>query len=114
MARLFCAEEKLTFLFFDFVAAEVLLGLYEEDVLADSGVVFFERELVWSVHGIFLCVIKTDTRFFADEADELALGVILFCHNAKSISHQQKMCYTFLKSAFLRAVLYICRFSSVG
>ena len=71
----------LTLLFFDFVAAEVFLGLGENDVLAQDGVVFFKTELVWGVHRVFLGVILTNARFLRDQTNEFALSIILLCHN---------------------------------
>ena len=47
-----------------FVATKILLRLSEDNVLAQNWVVFAEAELVWSVHSILLCIVKTDTRFF--------------------------------------------------
>lgn len=56
--------EILALLFLNFVATKILLRLSEDNVLAQNWVVFAEAELVWSVHSILLCIVKTDTRFF--------------------------------------------------
>lgn len=71
----------LAFLLFDFVAAEVFLGLGENDVLAKNRIVFPEAELVWGVHRIFLGVILTNTGLLRNQTDELALSIIFLCHN---------------------------------
>ena len=76
----------LAFLLFDFVAAEVLLGLGENDVLAEDGVVFAKRKLVRSIHGVFLGVVLTNAGFFGNETDELALGVTFLCHNVAIVA----------------------------
>ena len=60
---------ELTFLLFDFVTTEVFLSLYEQNVLAQNWVVFFEAEFVWGVHSIFLGIICTHARFLRDETD---------------------------------------------
>lgn len=82
-------EGGLALLFLDFVAAEVFLRLGEDDVLAQNRIVFAQAEFVGGVHGIFLGVIRTNTRFFRDQADELTLGVILFCHNGSIVARKK-------------------------
>lgn len=59
-------DEVLAFLFFDFVAAEVFLGLGEYNVFAQNGVVFAESEFVGGIHGVFAGVILADARAFRD------------------------------------------------
>ena len=59
----------LALLFFDFVAAEVFLGLGEANMLAQDWIVFFKRELVWGVHGIFLGIIRTNPGLLRDETN---------------------------------------------
>ena len=54
---------SLALLLFDFVAAEVFLGLGEDDVLAKNRIVFPEAKLIWGVHGILFGVILANTRF---------------------------------------------------
>lgn len=80
----------LALLFLDFVAAEIFLRLGEDDVLAQNRIVFAQAEFVGGVHGIFLGVIRTNTRFFRDQADELTLGVILFCHNGGILARKDE------------------------
>ena len=82
-------EGGLALLFLDFVAAEVFLRLGEDDVLAQNRIVFAQAEFVGGVHGIFLGVIRTNTRFFRDQADELTLGVILFCHHGSFVARKK-------------------------
>ena len=53
----------LALLFFDFVAAETLLGLSVNDVLAQDWIVFLEAEFIRVVHRIFLGVVSTIVRF---------------------------------------------------
>ena len=53
----------LAFLFLDFVAAEVLLGLGEDNVLAKYWIVLTEAEFVRGVHGVLLRIVKANTRF---------------------------------------------------
>ena len=77
----------LAFLFFDFVATEVLLSFGEDDVLAENRVVFFQTEFVGGVHRVFLGVVLTNTGLFRDEADEFALSIILFSHNYDLFYH---------------------------
>lgn len=85
----------LALLLFHFVAAEVFLGLGENDMLAQNRVVFAETELVWGVHGVLLGVVSTNTRFLRNEADEFTLG-ITFCHNTVNYTSRgeksQKFC----------------------
>lgn len=71
----------LTLLFFDFVAAEILFGLGENDVLAKNWVVLLEAELVWGIHRVLLGIIGTNARLFRDEANEFALSITFLCHN---------------------------------
>ena len=77
----------LAFLFLDFVAAEVLFGLGEDNVFAEDRVVFLERKFIRGVHRVFLGIILTNAGFFGDEADEFALGVILLCHDCPLFYH---------------------------
>ena len=80
MARFFdfCA---LALFLLDFVSAEVFLRLGKDDMFSENRVIFTERELVRSVHRIFLRVILTKPRFFRDETDEFALCITLFTHD---------------------------------
>ncbi len=71
----------LAFLFLDFVAAEVFLGLSENNMLSQDWVIFAEAQLVWSIHRVFLGVILTNARFLRNQTDEFALSIILLCHN---------------------------------
>jgi len=56
-------REILALLLFHFVTAKVFLGFSENDVLAKNWIVFLQAKLVWGVHGVFLGIVCTDTRF---------------------------------------------------
>lgn len=73
--------KSLTLFLFDFIAAEVLFRLGEDDVLSQNWVVLSEAQFVWGVHRIFLGVILTNARFLRNQTNEFALSVILLCHN---------------------------------
>ena len=53
----------LAFLFLDFVAAEVFLGLGEDNVLTKYWIVLTKAEFVRGVHGVLLRIVKTNARF---------------------------------------------------
>ena len=59
----------LALLFLDFVAAEVFLGLGEDDMFPENWVVLPEGELIGGIHSVLLCVVLTNTGLFGDEAD---------------------------------------------
>ncbi len=96
---------SLAFLLFDFVAAEVFLSLGEDNVLAQNRIVFAEAKLVWSVHSILLCVILTNTRFFRNQANELAFSIILLCHNILYFITTSQRCKQGNPVRFLKVVL---------
>lgn len=56
-------------------------------MFSEDWVVFLQRKLVGGVHRVFLGVILTNARFFGDEADEFAFGVVLLCHNCPLFYH---------------------------
>lgn len=66
-------REISVFFRFYFVATEIFLRLCEFFVLARLGIVFFERQLFWRIHRIFLGVIDTSFAVGANEPDQFAL-----------------------------------------
>ncbi len=82
MSSVFPGLNSLALLFFDFVAAEIFLGFRKHHVFPKHRVVFFERQFVRSVHGVFLGIISSHARFFRDETNQFSLSVILLCHNS--------------------------------
>lgn len=70
----------LALLFLYFVAAKVLLRFGKDHMLAQNWVVLTKAELVWRIHGVFLGIVKADTRFFRHQTNKLALGIIFLCH----------------------------------
>lgn len=71
----------LAFLFFYFVSTEILLGFGEDNVLSENRVVFTKGEFVGSIHRVLFRVILTNSGFFRDKTDELALCIIFLSHN---------------------------------
>lgn len=59
-------KQELAFLFFDFVAAEVLLSFSEDDMFAQNRIVFAQTEFVRGVHRVFLGVVSTNSGFFGN------------------------------------------------
>jgi len=56
-----------------FVAAEVFLGLGEDNVLSELLAVLLKRQLFRSVHCVFAGVINALARLFADQTNNFAL-----------------------------------------
>ena len=79
MPASYVAAVSLPLARFDFVAAEILLGLDEQDMLAKLRAVLAQRQLVRRIHRVLGGVINALTRFLADEADKFALFAFL-CH----------------------------------
>lgn len=72
---------RLALLFLDFVAAEIFLGLGEDNMLSEDWIILSQAELIWSIHRILLGVILTNTGFLGNQTNEFALSIILLCHN---------------------------------
>ena len=70
---------------FDFVAAKVLLGLYEQYVLAKLGRILPKAKLFGCVHSVLAGVINALARLFAYESNQFAL-VAFFRHIAISLT----------------------------
>lgn len=77
----------LALLFLYFVATKVLLRLGKDHVFAQNWVILAKAELVWRVHGVLLGIVKANTRFFRNQTNKLALGIILFCHIGDILAH---------------------------
>lgn len=75
---------SLTLARFDFVAAEVFLGLGVGCVLTGDWVVFSERQLALPVSGAVLGidrgVVRAVTAQITDQTNQLPLRVLLLCH----------------------------------
>lgn len=91
-AGIFGKLRALALLLFDFVAAKILFGLGEDNVLAQNGIVFAEAELVRSVHGILFGVILANTGLFRNQANELAFSITFLCHNISYFITRLKGC----------------------
>ena len=70
---------------FDFVATKILLGLYEQYVLAELGRILAKAELLSSILGVLAGVINAFTGLLAYESNQFAL-VAFFCHIATSLT----------------------------
>ena len=70
----------LALFFLYFVTAKVLLRLSEDHVFAQNWVILAKAELVRCIHGVFLGIVKANTRFFRHQTNKLALGIVLICH----------------------------------
>ena len=80
-------EVYLALFLFNFVAAEVLLGLGEDNVLAQDWIVLAKAELVWRIHRVLLGVVETNAGFFGNQTNKLALSIIFLCHIGVILSH---------------------------